>query len=409
MEQILWIGCLESEEEFRHKAAKGYNLASAQVSQQNLLNGIEQISGLVSDSINGSVLPPYPIYKDRIIQQVEWSHTGNAFDISVGYRNYKYINRITCKRAMLKEAERWVKNRYFGGELNVIVYSMRSAPMATACKIKQLVPEAKLFLIITDLPQYMDLGESRVKALLKKFDWYSIDRMKEIFDGFILYASEMAKFLKIPDSKWILMEGSYTEIEEDTEPIEKHQNKVVMYSGKLDKQYGIKLLLDSFMSIQDADIELWLTGGGNAEQYIKYCAEKDSRIKFYGFLPSRRDVLLLQKKASVLINMRLPSEEASRYCFPSKLFEYMATGIPVLSFRLAGIPSDYYEYMYLFEEENEKSIAKTLKYVLNISSDERIALGRRAREYIVKNKNELKQCKKIITFIERIKVCEKNA
>ena len=61
MSQILWIGCLESDEEFKRKAKKGYDLASAQVSQKNLLYGIEEVSNIVCDSINGSVLPHYPI------------------------------------------------------------------------------------------------------------------------------------------------------------------------------------------------------------------------------------------------------------------------------------------------------------------------------------------------------------
>ena len=47
MPQILWIGCLESDEEFRIKAKKGYDLASAQVSQKNLLYGIEEVSGVI--------------------------------------------------------------------------------------------------------------------------------------------------------------------------------------------------------------------------------------------------------------------------------------------------------------------------------------------------------------------------
>ena len=70
MSQILWIGCLESDEEFKRKAKKGYDLASAQVSQKNLLYGIEEVSNIVCDSINGSVLPHYPIYKDRTINTI---------------------------------------------------------------------------------------------------------------------------------------------------------------------------------------------------------------------------------------------------------------------------------------------------------------------------------------------------
>ena len=310
--QMLWIGCLESDEEFKNKAKKGYSLASAQVSQQNLVSGIEEISGCIFDSINGSVLPPYPLYEDRIIKPVVWSHSDRAFDISVGYKNDKYVNRVNCKSSMLAAAKEWVAKRYQGGELKVLVYSMRSAPMATACYIKKRIPKAKIYLIVTDLPQFMDLGQSSLKAALKKIDWISIKKMQKKFDGFILYASKMAEYLNIPDKKWMLMEGSY-DGKETSNMVSVCKKKAVMYSGKLDKQYGIPMLLDAFMEIQNRDAELWLTGGGNSEDYIKECALKDKRIKFYGFLPSRADVLNLQQKASLLVNMRLPSESATAF------------------------------------------------------------------------------------------------
>lgn len=397
MPQILWIGCLESDEEFKIKAKKGYNLASAQVSQKNLLYGIEEVSGIVCDSINGSVLPPYPVYKDRIIEPVTWEHKSGAMDISVGYKNNKYINRVNCKREMLKAADEWCKTRYKGSDVIVFVYSMRSAPMATACRIKERIPQAKIYLIITDLPQFMDLGQSRVKAALKKFDWQSIKKMQKKFDGFIFYAEKMAEYLEIPSNKWILMEGSYDTAEQIAAVKEK--KKAVMYSGKLDEQYGIKMLVDAFMSIQDSKIELWITGGGNTEGYIKACAKKDNRIKFYGFLPSRQDVLQKQAEASLLVNMRLPSELASGYCFPSKLFEYMATGTPVLSFDIAGIPREYLRHLYVVKQESADVLAETIEETLSLDETVLQEQGTRAREFIINEKNTKNQCLKIWKFV----------
>lgn len=401
MKQLLWIGCLESEEEFRIKAKKGYDLASAQVSQQNLLSGIEQASGMLFDSINGSVLPPYPVYEDRDVQPVEWNHSDGCFDISVGYRNDKYINRRNCKNAMIRAANHWVNTRYKGEELIVFVYSMRSAPMATACWIKKRIHNVKIFLIVTDLPQFMDLGQSKLKSALKKVDWINIKKMQKQFDGFILYASKMAEFLGIPDEKWLLMEGSY-DVKEAVEQESIKKSRAVMYSGKLDKEYGISLLLDAFMQIKDKDVELWLTGGGNAEEYIKECACKDDRIKFYGFLPSRTDVLKKQREAMLLVNMRLPSEPASAYCFPSKLFEYMATGIPVLSYKLEGIPEEYYDYVITIEAETEDSVRVSLQNGLNKSPEELKALGESAINFIVNKKNILVQTGRIISFTEKV-------
>lgn len=397
MPQILWIGCLESDEEFTIKAKKGYDLASAQVSQKNLLYGIEEVSGIVCDSINGSVLPPYPVYQDRIIEPVTWEHKPGSIDISVGYKNDKYINRINCKKAMLKAADEWCKTRYKGSDVIVFVYSMRSAPMATACRIKEKIPQAKIYLIITDLPQFMDLGQSRVKAALKKIDWQSIKKMQKKFDGFILYAEKMAEYLEIPSNKWILMEGSYDTAEQITAVKEK--KKAVMYSGKLDEQYGIKMLVDAFMSIQDSDIELWITGGGNTEGYIKACAKKDNRIKFYGFLPSRQDVLQKQAEASLLVNMRLPSELASGYCFPSKLFEYMETGTPVLSFDIAGIPREYLQYLYVVKQETVDALAKAIEETLSLDEASLQEQGNGAREFVINEKNTKTQCSKMWKFV----------
>ncbi len=397
MPQILWIGCLESDEEFKIKAKKGYDLASAQVSQKNLLYGIEEVSGIACDSINGSVLPPYPVYQDRIIAPVTWEHKPGAMDISVGYKNDKYINRVNCKKAMLKATDEWCKTRYKGSDVIVFVYSMRSAPMATACRIKEKIPQAKIYLIITDLPQFMDLGQNRVKAALKKIDWQSIKKMQKKFDGFILYAEKMAGYLEIPSNKWILMEGSYDTTEQTAAVKEK--KKAVMYSGKLDEQYGIKMLVDAFMSIQDSEIELWITGGGNTEGYIKACAKKDNRIKFYGFLPSRQDVLQKQAEASLLINMRLPSEPASGYCFPSKLFEYMATGTPVLSFDIAGIPREYLQHLYVVKQETVDALAKAIEETLSLDEASLQKQGNGAREFVINEKNTKNQCSKMWKFV----------
>ncbi len=400
MDQILWIGCLESDEEFKVKASKGYNLASAQVSQKNLLTGIEEISEKVIDSINGSVLPPYPVYKDRDIKAVIWSHANGSYDVSVGYRNDKYINRINCKQAMLTAAKKWCEKRYQGAGLTVFVYSMRSAPMAAACMIKKTIPNAKIYLIVTDLPQFMDLGQNRLKAFLKYIDWKIIKSMLPCFHGFILYTAKMADFLKLPSEKYLIMEGccDSNEVNINNTVMTK---KAIMYSGKLDDAYGIKMLLAAFMQIKDDGLELWLTGGGNAEKYILEYMKKDKRIKFLGFLPNRHELLRIQREASLLINMRLPSEPASDYCFPSKLFEYMMTGIPVLSFRLGGIPKEYYQYLLLIEDESVDALKLSIVNAIEMPEDERKKLGFKAQNFIKNNKTSKKQAERILTWIDK--------
>ena len=176
-----------------------------------------------------------------------------------------------------------------------------------------------------------------------------------------------------------------------------------MYSGKLDMKYGIDLLLKAFMKIDNQELELWLTGGGNAEEYIRKCSAQDDRIKFYGFLPSRQDVLNKQQECSLLVNMRLPSEPASAYCFPSKLFEYMATGIPVLSFKLQGIPAEYYEHLVIVDNETEESLISTIKSVFDLDNyGEKDKIGQNGREFILEKKTMGKQCNSIWKFVMKV-------
>lgn len=397
MPQYLWIGCWESEEEFKIKASKGYNLASAQVSQNNIINGLEKAGNIVFDSINGSVLPYYPIYKDRIITPTKWSHKYEAVDLSVGYKNIKYINRLNCKNSMISAAKEWIRERYEGGDLIIIAYSMRSASMATAYYLKSKIPRAKIYLIITDLPKFMDLSENFAKKFLKKLDWIYIKKLQNKFDGYILYSETMAQALKITNKKWIVMEGMYNENESIC--IQACQKKkAIMYSGKLEIKYGIKLLIETFFTIDDVNLELWITGGGEAVDYIKSCSKKDSRIKYFGFLSNRTEVLKYQAQASLLINMRLPSEEASSYCFPSKLLEYMASGVPVLSFKLKGIPKEYFNYLILIKDENISSMREAILKGLAVDDD----FGKRASKFILDNKNIATQAQRILKFVNNL-------
>ncbi len=395
--QLLWIGCLESDTEFINKGKKGYNLASAQVSQKNILEGIEKVTGLTFDSINGCVAPHYPIYNDKNIQEVEWCHAVSAYDVSVGFKNIKYINRLTCKNSMIAAAENWVKNRWSGGELCIFVYSMRSAPMETACQIKKRIPNAKLFLIVTDIPAFMDLSQNKIKAFLKRIDGVRIKFLMKSFSGYVLYAHKMAEYLHLNKDQWMLMEGLY-DIKEKINVEYVNKKKAIMYSGNTELKYGLDLLIDAFAKIADPDVELWITGGGSGDGFIKQCAEKDSRIKFFGFLPSRCDVLLKQKQASFLINMRLPTEEASAYCFPSKLLEYMASGTPVLSFRLEGIPDEYYPYLIPIPSVDVNEIRKVMEDSLHMDEGMVNDIGQKAMKFIMDEKNILSQCQRIVQF-----------
>lgn len=279
---------------------------------------------------------------------------------------------------------------------------MRSVCLEMAKTIKKINPKIKIHLIIPDLPQFMDLRAGQLKKWLKRIDWENMRHNMEYIDDYILYTESMAEYLHITDKKWMVMEGSINsrEIERPLKTSSSSKNKfIVMYSGGIKKNFKIENLLKAFELLDDR-FELWITGSGDFEKNVIEYADKNNKIKFYGFLSSRDELRELQEKATMLINMRDPKEEASKFCFPSKLFEYMLTGKPVLSLKLMGIPQEYFQYLINVDSTGAKDIAKAIERVANENDKCRVEFGMKAREFIVEKKNNISQAEKIYQFIK---------
>lgn len=107
-------------------------------------------------------------------------------------------------------------------------------------------------------------------------------------------------------------------------------------------------------------------------------------------------------KATLLINPRPTTEAYTKYSFPSKNMEYMVSGTPVLTTKLPGMPAEYNEYVYLVDEETVDGQSQTLTTVLLKSPEELHDFGARAREYVLREKNNVRQAGKIIEMIKEL-------
>ncbi len=397
--KYLWIGVGNSPENKQHIIQNGGKILSAAVSNDALIAGLDAI-GVECDSINCPDIGTYPTYPEKVIKGGVWSRTEKSEDCFVGYSNIKYINVIAKKFAMVKAARKWAL-RHKGEEVTVFVYQMATRFMQAATEVKKIISNAKIVLIVPDLPQFMDMHMSRIKKVLKDIDWRNIKKLMKSVDKYVLYSKHMATFLRLSDEQYIVMEGSFDpSLVIDEEP-QKSEKLSIMYSGVLDLRYGIRELLDA-MNLLDDRYELWFTGNGNAVTLIEELAKTDSRIKNFGYLPSRYDLLKKQKEATMLISPRSTEEEASKYCFPSKIFEYMVSGNPVISTRIGGIPDEYFEYLVPIEKISAEEIAKAANFVGNMSEQDRIRLGNSGRQFILLEKTNIKQGEKIMSFVNEM-------
>ena len=148
--------------------------------------------------------------------------------------------------------------------------------------------------------------------------------------------------------------------------------------------------------------ELVIYGPGDYVEELKAICAEDPRVEYGGMLLSSQ-VMEKEMEATLLVNPRPTGEEYVKYSFPSKTMEYMASGTPVLTTRLPGMPAEYFPYVHFIDEETPEGIARALKRVLSRSDSELFSQGMAARAFILKTRNNLVQAEKILDMLEKTK------
>lgn len=255
----------------------------------------------------------------------------------------------------------------------------------------------KLTLIVCDIP-HMTFYQQTTKRLSskEKCSIFLSELFIYSFDLYILMTKEMNNIVNKRNKPSIIVEGFCDYNMKDIPNVLQNKNskKIVLYAGGLFKKYGIDLLIQAFASLQIKNTELWLFGEGDIDkQLYNY-----DNVVFWG-QKINSEVVKAEIEATILVNPRLSNEEYTKYSFPSKTLEYMSTGTFTITTRLAGIPDEYFKYCGVFETENKEGFAKILKLYLSLDSSELHAKGLKAKDFVITDKNNISQSKKVITFI----------
>ena len=78
----------------------------------------------------------------------------------------------------------------------------------------------------------------------------------------------------------------------------------------------------------------------------------------------------------------------------------MVSGTPVLTARLEGIPKEYESYLFYFNDKEEKGLDIALRNILDRKPNELEEFGEKTRKFVLNNKNNIIQTKRVIDFIE---------
>ena len=174
-----------------------------------------------------------------------------------------------------------------------------------------------------------------------------------------------------------------------------------MYAGGLHSRYGLKKLTEAFMMLPQDNLRLKLFGSGPFVDELKqiYC-KKDYRVMYMGVAPNN-EVVEAELDASLLVNPRPTHEDFTKYSFPSKNIEYMASGTPLLTTKLPGMPKEYYPYVFLIEDETTEGYSQALADALNKTDEELFEYGEKAKSFVLDKKNSCEQAHRVIELIKQ--------
>ncbi len=331
---------------------------------------------------------------------------GKAEKLPSGYQcrwlktfNLPFLKQLTRQWDGRRILRRWAKENRNEGV--ILTYSIPPFLIKDIIKYSKKY-SLKVVPVITDLLRDMYIDENNSGALKKLKELYlnSALKLQGECSGYV-YLAEAMKAVVAPEKPFIVMEGIVSEKASDSPRPKKSEPRSIMYAGMLHKKYGILNLLDAFESLEKTETELWLFGEGSATEEIKERAAENRRIKYFGSV-SHEKILEYEKEATLLVNPRDPKEEFTKYSFPSKTTEYMLSGTPLLTTELEGIPKEYFDYAFTAENNSVESLKNEIEKALDFSDKELYEIGKRARKFLIKNKNAEKQAKRILCFIESL-------
>ena len=219
---------------------------------------------------------------------------------------------------------------------------------------------------------------------------------------YVLLTEAMNDYIRNPGKPYVVLEGhSDISMGEKLPSAEKKTHpRSVFYAGGVSRQYGLGDLVEGFRLADLPNTRLEIYGPGDYVKELQEIAKEDDRI-FYGGMLLNSEIVEREQQATLLVNPRPTHEEFVKYSFPSKTMEYMASGTPVLTTRLPGMPGEYYPYVSFIDQETPEGIAAALTEVLAASDETLFAKGLAARAFVLEGRNNVVQAGKLLDMLKK--------
>jgi glycosyltransferase involved in cell wall biosynthesis len=377
-------------------ANPAYNPAGARF-QLSLVCGLSRYFPGAVSAFSAVPAVAYPRGRFSLVRASSVQLEGRDVELKLlAFVNATGAKEFSLATSILVSLLRWGRLTQ-GARRTIVVYNVFS-PFSLPVLAAARLLGAKAVAVVADTPHGL-YEFRRARGLLERLDFAVQVRIIRRFDGVVALTPHISEDFAA-GRPTLLLEGGIDDAPRAVDaPLA--DGAVCLFSGTLNRVNGVALLLDGFELVGDPRARLWVFGGGELQDMVREAALRDPRITYFGMRPNA-EVRRRQQDATLLINPRFSDNVLTRYTFPSKLLEYMASGRPVLTTALAGIPEEYYPHVFRLDAETPEGLAAAVSAIIAQPADTLAAKGRQAREFVLRHKTWQRQAERVHEFIEHI-------
>ncbi len=369
---------------------------------ENLIRGIDENMNKPVMLVNNVQIPNYPNYPKLFFHRQYWKHCEGARDINCGFINLPVIKHLSRAWCTYQELNRVIREE---GEENIVLisYDLHYGISLAISKIIKKFPKLKTCLFMPDVPTAVLESSSAGNITLKdKIRAKMKSSSVHDFKSYVFITRQMADVIQTAGKKYVIVEGIYNDRLPKLKD-SRENRKIILYTGQLNPVYGLQDLVDAYIEIAEEhkDYELWLCGSGPMVDDIKALSEQWPGLRYFGYC-NTEEIIEKREKATVLINPRKNTGEYTKFSFPSKTMEYLASGRPMIGYKLDGIPDEYDQFIYYVNGDTKEDLKNKILEVCSLPEEERKENCRLAREFILSYKNPRVQCAKITGMLKEL-------
>lgn len=384
--------------------AVGYDIAD-KLSGISIAGNKMQVNALKGFSANGDVelrsITVYPVAvfprdKKMYVKAADIEIGNGIISRRVGFLNLPVIKQFWQTMAVYKEAKKHV-------DKDTVVFTFNLFPQVglPAMWLKRRFG-CHTCSLLADLPIDDNANSKNIfrNYLRKRFEKLTEKAIADCDSLVVL--NKQAALNYAPDTPYIVVEGGVEEAALSPLANRAKEKKNIVYCGALTEYSGVMPLVEAMKNVNDKDAVLEIYGGGYLAEEIEKVASNTQNVKFFGKVPNK-EMLEIQRNAYLLVNPRPVDDAIARVTFPSKMFEYMTSGTPVLTTKLNGLSEEFLKHLFYVENGTADEFAAAINSIFEIPQSDLLKKAEGAYSFITSEKNWTKQNERIYVFLKKEK------